>query len=170
MSIWNTANRARACRVCVACLAGCALVVLSASFAGAEYGPRTTIGKNYQQTSDTTSVDGIASGNCSDSLSCYVLFQRAPQQKALIVQYVSCIVTASTGEIRIGILVTRKGQTFPLRHTNLAPVRTTGGTWAVNSPVMHLLKSGERAVVRFINSTAATWGATCNISGKLVKP
>ena len=48
------------------CLAGLALVVLSASLAKAIYGPRTTIGKNYQQFSLPKHNSGSRmSGPCS---------------------------------------------------------------------------------------------------------
>jgi hypothetical protein len=169
--MWNAANAARACRASRVCLAGFALVILSASLAEAIYGPRTTIGANYQQTSNTRSADGINAGNCSGS-TCAVLFQPAPQQKALIVQHVSCHLIVSAGELQVGRLFTRKGQTFPLRRTNLLPVPKPPGRWVVSSPVMHLVGSGERPVVGFQNSLSGNnWSATvCSISGQLKQP
>ena len=151
------------------CLAGLALVVLSASLANAIYGPRTTIGKNYQQWSSTESNDGVNSGNCNSTF-CYLVFQAIPQQQPLIVQHVACRATVTTGGLTLVRLGTRKGPTFQNRNTPLVPVYTTGNYWAVNSPVMHLLKSGERPYVFFFNSTAATWGLDCSISGRLQQP
>jgi hypothetical protein len=153
------------------CLAGLALVVLSASLANAIYGPRTTIGNNYQQTSSTTSPDGTNAGNCNGVATCYVLFQVTPAQKPLIVQHVSCRASISAGGLLYGYLRSRNGQTVPLRRTHLLPVNTTGTWWVVNSPVMHLLESGERPVVFFQNSATANWGnMDCNISGQLKQP
>jgi hypothetical protein len=163
----NTPTIARACR---AALAGFALVILSASLAEAEYGPRTTIGVNYQQTSTTTSTDGINEGSCNGSSSCAILFQRAPEQKRLIVQHVSCRVNLSTGGLRYGILQTRKGQTFPLRRTYLTALNT--GTFSVvNSPVMHLVESKENPLLSLQNSANANWFTLqCSISGQLKQP
>ena len=152
------------------CLAGFALVVLSASLAQAQYGPRTKIGKNYQQWSETTSTNGINPSFCNGNTTCYVLFQRTPQGQQLIVQHVACRATVTTGGLTLVRLGTRKGPTFQNRNTPLVPVYTTGNYWAVNSPVMHLLKSGERPYVFFFNSTAATWGLDCSISGRLQQP
>ena len=70
-------------RACCAGLAGLALVILSASLAEADYGPRDKIGANYQQTSSTLSPNGINEGVCNSTSTCYVLFQVAPQQRAL---------------------------------------------------------------------------------------
>ena len=168
--MFNAAIMERAGRAGLACLAGSVLVILSAVVAEAFYGPRTTIGANYQQTSNTTSLDGINEGDCVGVSVCYILLQVPPQQKALIVQHVSCIVIVSAGEISNGLLRTRKGQTFPLRHTRLVPVLTTGSTWVVNSPVKHLGESGERPVVSFANSAAAHWSVECSISGTLTQP
>jgi hypothetical protein len=67
-------NAATVARVGRACLAGFALVILSASLAAATYGPRTTIGNNYQQTSNTESANGIDQGSCVNTTNCYVLF------------------------------------------------------------------------------------------------
>jgi hypothetical protein len=158
-----TANTARFRR---AYLAGFALVILTASLAEAEYGPRTKIGANYQQSSTTTSVNGIVAGTCSVG-ECAVLFQGASAQKALIVQHVACRVGVSTGGLAHGYLRTRKGSTFPLRFTHFVPVNTTGNVWVVNSPVMHLVESGERPLIVLSNSAAADWTAECTISGKL---
>jgi hypothetical protein len=112
MSMRNTANLARGCRACVASLAGFALVILSASFAAALYGPRTTIGTNYQQWSNTTSKNGVDQGFCGSTQVCLVLFQRAPQQKALIIEHVSCLVHVNSGELLEANIETRKGQTI----------------------------------------------------------
>jgi hypothetical protein len=164
MSKWNTANVARAGR---ACLAGFALVILSASLAEATYGPRTKIGANYQQTSSTTSPNGSTAGSCNTNV-CYVLFQVPPAQKSLIVQHVSCRVRlVSGGEIREVILRTRKGQDFPRRSTFLVPVPTSGDYRVVNSPVMHLVESGERPQLFIHNSQDTIWVVDCSISGKL---
>jgi len=165
MSKWNTTNVARACR---AGLAGFALVILSASLAEATYGPRTKIGTNYQQTSTTTSENAINEGNCSGGNTCFVLFQVPPGQKSLIVQHVSCRLGVSPGtNLLYGWLQTRNGQDFPLRRTSFVPVPTADIWWVVNSPVMHLVKAGERPVVLFVNSAGANWSAECTISGKL---
>jgi hypothetical protein len=161
MSTRNTTNIARAC------LVGSALVILSASLAQAEYGPRTTIGANYQQTSTTTSINGIAEGSCNGNGHCFILFQAAPAQKPLIVQHVSCTAIVSAGGLRSASLRTRKGQTFPTKRTHLLPVNIGSTFWAVNSPVMHLLETGERPVVLVSNSAGANWSLQCNISGVL---
>jgi hypothetical protein len=167
----NTAKVARIGCACLAGPAGVVLVILSASLAEATYGPRTTIGANYQQTSNTRSADGIIEGNCFGVDSCWVLFQPAPQQKALIVQHVSCHLVVSAGELQVGTLLNRKGQLLPLRSMDLLPVPTTVARWVVNSPVMHLVKSGERPVVSFLNSTNANWSVLeCSISGRLQQP
>jgi hypothetical protein len=167
--MFNAATIARAGRAGLACLAGFALVILSALVAEAVYGPRTTIGANYQQTSTTQSTDGINAGSCIGVPNCYLLLQVAPQQKSLIVQHVSCVVTVSAGEVFFGRLQTRKGQTFPLRHTHL--VSTTGLGWLVNSPVKHLVESGERPLILFANNSAASnWSIECSISGTLQQP
>ena len=149
------------------CLAGFALVILSASLAGAVFGPRTKIGDNYQQTSTTTSTNGTTEGSCNNIGFCYVLFQVTPAQKPLIIQHVSCRVSVSAGGLTWGHLRSRKGQSSPLKHTFLLPVNTTGNFWAVNSPVMHLLETGERPVVLVSNSAGANWSLQCNISGVL---
>jgi len=167
--MFKAATLARACR---AGLAGFVLVTLSVSFAQAEYGPRTTIGNNYQQTSDTVSENGVnQSTHCTNTQFCFVLFQTAPQQKPLIVQHVSCHLSVSPGVVRTARLVTRSGQDFVGRLSYLVPVHTEGAFWVINNPVMHLLKSGERAVIRLSSSVATDWGANdCNISGKLQQP
>jgi hypothetical protein len=161
-----------ATRVGRACLAGFFLVILSASLAGAAYGPRTTIGANYQQTSNTTSTDGFSEGTCIIGAgSCFILFQGAPQQKALIVQHVSCRVSVTAGGLLYASLLTRQGQNLLLKSTTLLPVHTTGTLWVVNSPVMHLLNVGERPVVFLFNSMATGWSLMeCNISGQLKNP
>ena len=159
--MYNAATLARAG------LAGIALVILSASFAEAIYGPRTKIGNNYQQTSSTTSPNGSTEGSCNTNI-CYVLFQVPPAQKSLIVQHVSCRVRlVSGGEIREIILRSRKGQTFPLRSTFVVPVPTSGDYRVVNSPVMHLVESGERPQLFFHNSQTTIWVLDCSISGRL---
>jgi hypothetical protein len=167
--MWNAANVARVGRSCSVCLAGLALVDLPASLAEAAYGPRTKIGKNYQQSSNTRSTNGSTEGSCNGFGFCYILFGLPSGQKALIVQHVSCLVSVAAGSLLYGSLRTRKGQTFPFRRTALMAVPTTTGTrWVVNSPVMHLVQSGERPFVFLQNSTNANWGSTiCTISGKL---
>jgi hypothetical protein len=145
------------------------LMILVPSLANAEYGPKTVFGTNYQQTSTTKSTDGINEGNCNSLAHCYILFQRPPEQKNLIVQHVSCQVNVTAGGIESGLLIARKGQTFPLKRTLLAPIRTTGTFWAANSPVMHLVGSNEAPVVVFYGSAFATWLPTCNISGQLTQ-
>jgi len=152
------------------CLAGFVFILVSASLAEAVYGPRTSIGTSYQQTSTTQSLDGINEGNCIASSTCSVLFQRAPQQKGLIVQHVSCSVSVSAGGLRNGFLQTRKGQVFPFRFTQLTPVPTTGTWWTVNSPVMHLVESKEYPRVGFSSSANADWYIVCSISGQLKQP
>jgi hypothetical protein len=153
-----------------ACLAGLALVMLSAPIAEAVYGPRTVIGANYQQTSTTTSTNGITEGACNSTAICYILFQ-APPQKALIVQHVSCRVAVRSGALFDGSLETEKGKAFPLKHTHLVPVPTTSTElWLVNSPVMHLVKLGEKPNVHFRNSRVAEWIIECSISGQLTEP
>lgn len=161
-------NAATIARVSRAHLAALAFVILSASLAEATYGPRTTIGNSYQQFSNTWSSDGINQGSCHGFSSCYVLFQLPPRQKALIVQHVSCRAQISTGIVQYGFLQTRKEQIRPARLTHLMPVPTTGGWAIVNSPVMHLVESGERPLVRYVNNTAANWSVVaCAISGTL---
>lgn len=167
--MWNAAPLARACR---ASLAGFTLVVLPASLAQATYGPRTTIGSSYQQTSDTLSVNGVDQGSSCNGIStvCYVLFQQAPQQRPLIVQHVSCRMQVTAGELRSGHLAVRKGGTLQFRHTYLVPVHTTGNFFIMNSPVLHLVKSGQRVVIQFWNTVTGNWLGGCNISGKLQQP
>jgi hypothetical protein len=160
-------NVARACR---AGLAGFSLVIVSASFVAADFGPRTAIGANYQQWSSTTSENGLTQGTCSGSLGCFVLFQPVPQQKSLIVQHLSCRASVNAGGLRFGSLLTRKGIIFVDRRTLLVPVGTTGNDSVVNTPVMHLFKSGERPQVFLSNTQIADWFAECSISGKLQQP
>src|SRR5215207_9080880 len=78
-------------------LAGFAFVILSAALAQADYGPRTLIGDNYQQTSFTVSPNGIIEGSCNGTGYCYVLFQVPLGQKPLIVRHVSCRLLVSAG-------------------------------------------------------------------------
>ena len=99
------------------------------------------------------------------------LVSRTPQQKALIVQHVSCHVGTNTGSLATATLLTRKGQIFPQRRTLLVPFPTNANRWAINSPVMHLLEPGERAVVAFgITASTDAWSAECSISGRLLQP
>ena len=157
--------------VCHAGLAGCVLVTLSASLAEAEYGPRTTVGANYQQTSTTRSTDGINDTGCSGIGVCRILFQQAPAQQRLIIQHVSCRVPISAGFPLHAYLGTRKGQSFPLKRSWLVLANTSPFHFAVNSPVMHLVNSGERPLVLFNNSQSHNWiGLECNISGQLKQP
>jgi hypothetical protein len=150
------------------CLAASALVFLSASLAEATYGPRTKIGNNYQQTSNTRSNNGSFEGSCTGLPICAVLFQRTAGQKPLIVQHVSCAGQVSAGSLTSAFLGTYKEGTFPLRQTQLVPVATTGGWWVMNSAVKHLLESGELPFVFFNNSAGAAWlGVECTISGTL---
>jgi hypothetical protein len=156
-----------------ACLAGFVLVILSASLANAQfgYGPKTTIGSNYQQTSTSPSNNGFNLSSCSPASLCYILFQQAPQQKPLIVRHVSCRVSINPGELREGYLTSTKEGAFVNRRTYLSPVFLSGPTWMVNNPAMHLIKPGERPVVLFVSSDAASaWGAECNVSGTLQQP
>jgi hypothetical protein len=167
----NAAHVARARRIC---LAGVALVILSASLAEAEYGPRTVFGANYQQTSNTLSLNGANEASCNGAGSCMVLFQRAPGQRRLIVQHVSCDVTTDANlEIRRVALWSR-GQTLPRRYVYLTPIKTgsisTKTFWNVNSPVMHLIESGERPLVFFDTGFGSDWVAECTIAGKLQQP
>jgi hypothetical protein len=168
--MFDAAITARAGRAGLACLAAFALVILSVLVAEAVYGPRTTIGANYQQWSTTTSLDGTNLGGCANTTSCYILFGVPPQQKALIVRHVSCGVGVSAGGLLSGGLLTRKGQAFPGRVTVLVPVHMTGVYRVVNSPVMHLVESGERPVVFLSNSTSSSWAVECSISGTLTQP
>ena len=41
----------------------------------------------------------------------------------------------------------REGQTFLSTITYVVPVHQAGDIWLVNSPVMHLIRSGERPVI-----------------------
>jgi len=169
MSMWDPIAIGRACR---AGLAGFGLVILSASLADAGYGPRTIVGEHYQQTSTTTSSNGINEGSCTSRHDCYILFQPAPQQKALTVQHVSCYVYVSGGVLRYGFLGAQQGGAHLLRRKHLVPVRTNGTTYStdsiVNGPVTHLVKPGERPYVYLRNSVAgSTWLVECDISGQL---
>jgi hypothetical protein len=159
-----TRNAMTVARVCRAGLAGSALVILSAALAAAEFGPRAIIGKNYQQSSNTGGVTEFA---CDSSSLCLLAFQPIPQQQPLLVQHVACRVNVSAGSLLTASLETWSGQTLVSRHTNLVPVATSGLWWAVNSPVIHLIKSGERPIVRFDNTAGADWFVDCNISGTL---
>jgi hypothetical protein len=163
-------NAARASRACLAGFAGFALVILPASLAEATYGPRTTIGTNYQQTSTTTSANGSNPASCNGFSNCFILFQPAPAQRALIVQHVSCRVSVDAGNMSFGLLWIRKGPDLPLKRIPLLPVPTAGATWIVNSPVMHLIESGERPLVFLAGTAAAAWSAECTISGQLQQP
>jgi hypothetical protein len=79
-------------------------------------------------------------------------------------------VTVSSGQLLYGNLGSLKGNTLPQKATYLAPVPTTAPWWGVNNPAMHLLKSGEKAVIRFASSQAGNWVIYCNISGQLKQP
>ena len=168
-------NTATSTRLGRAIVAGCALVILSTSFAEAiigSYGPRTIIGSNYQQTSDgqSTAVDGFNQGQCTNVSLCRVLFQKVPQKQKLIIQNVSCYVQIDSGSLFYGQLQTRHGQTIIQRNTTLTPVATTQGYWIVSSPVMHLVETGQNAFITFVSSTSAYWGTECSISGQLKTP
>lgn len=167
-------NTIAVARVCRASLAGLALVILSASsLAAAEYGPRIILGNNYQQSSSVTSKGGstLDPGPCTNTVNCYVLFQTIPQNRPLIVKHVGCRVIRDipTGALRSAHLRTRKGQTFPFTWT---PLEHTGlnGNEAINSPVMHLLKSRERPFFWFVGTVATQWTIDCSISGTLLQP
>jgi hypothetical protein len=164
MRSWNAITVARVCR---AGLAGLALVILSVSHAAAEYGPRTKHGDKYQQWSDETTLDGLQPAPCHNTVSCYVLFQAIPGNRPLIVEHATCTASISHGELRSVHLRTKRGQTFPFTWTPLVPVSTSGTWWAVNSPVIHLFKSGESPVVLLVNDSAAAWFVDCSISGTL---
>jgi hypothetical protein len=171
MSIWNAANVTRVCRTCFASLAGIGFAIMSASLAEAVYGPQAVIGASYQQSSTTTSINGINAGSCDGASICYVLFQPVPEQKALVIQHVSCNADVNTGDLQAARLETRKGQASPLRFTILMPVRTVNNLWLVSSPVTHLVETNERPRVLVINNTNADWGlVACNVSGKLQQP
>jgi hypothetical protein len=92
---------------------------------------------------------------------------RMPQQLPLIVQHVSCIVTVTAGTVRFARLATRKGDTAPYTMTQLLPASNDGAAWVISSPVVHLLKSGERPHLIFSNSENANWQIECNVSGQL---
>jgi hypothetical protein len=155
-------------RVCHTGLAGLFLAILSASLAEATYGPKTVVGEHYQQTSGSMSANGINEGSCGSSNHCYVLFQPVPQQKALIVQHVSCYAYASAGVLRYGYLGGQKQGTFLLRRKHLVPVHTSGSEWVVNSPVTYLVKPGDRPHVHLRNTTnSPLWLVECDISGQL---
>jgi hypothetical protein len=172
--MWNAADVARACRAGRVCLAGFALVTLPHSLAEAEYGPRTVFGANYEQTSNTLSLNGTNEASCNSYGSCMVLFQRAPGQKRLIVQHVSCDVTTSANLAIRRVALWSKGQTLLRRYAYLTPIRTgsisTKTFWNVNSPVMHLIESGERPLVFFDTGFGSDWVAECTIAGKLLQP
>ena len=170
MPRWNAMNLARTCRACLTGFAGFALVILPASLAEATFGPRTVIGANYQQTSTTLSGNGSTAGNCNGFSNCFVLFQPAPGQKALIVQHVSCRVSVDAGAMSFGLLWIRKGQDLPFKRVPLLPVPSAGATWIVNSPVMHLIEPGERPLVFLAGTAAAAWNGECTISGQLQQP
>ncbi len=150
-------------------LAGLALATLSGSLAHAAYGVRTVVGTSYQQSSGTLSPNGFDEGACNSNV-CHVLFQQTPQKKPLIVEHVSCRVRTSAGSLIDGLLVSRKGQTFPGRRTYLAPVATASGYWVINTPVKHLLASGEHPIVLIRNTFATAWTLECGIAGELQEP
>jgi hypothetical protein len=164
MHSWNAVTVARAYR---AGLAGLAVVILSASLAAAGYGPRTKLGDNYQQWSDVTSPDALTPGPCNNTTNCYLMFQAIPRNRPLIVEHVGCRVDKSFGSLRSAHLRTRKGQTFPSKWTALVPVPMQVTEAAIDSPVKHLLKSGERPFVWFVGTLAADWAIDCSISGTL---
>ena len=169
----SMSNRAAVASAGLVCLAGFVLVILSASLAEAEYGPRTAIGANYQQTSTTESENGIDQASCIGTTRCFVLFQQVPKEWPLIIQHVSCLVyvsSASGGDVPYGTIETRRRKTFLLRQTFLVPLRRSDFLWVVNSPAMHLLKAGERAVVSFFSSANAGFNPVCTISGRLLQP
>ena len=152
-------------------LAAIAFAILPASIGQAEYGPKTTVGTYYQQTSSTLSVDGVAASSCTSATACFVLFQKLPKKKKLIVQNVSCFVAISAGGLRTVMLWGRTGTDFPLKRTMVLPVATVdSGAWLANSPVVHLFKAGERPVIYMTASAVANWtNVHCNVSGELVK-
>jgi hypothetical protein len=163
-------NAAAVARGGFACLAAFAVSILSGPLAQAEYGPRTVFESNYQQTSNTTSNNGRTEAACNSANSCYVLFQRAPGQKKLIIRHVSCVVNSPNGALKYGEIYTRKGSAERFRRSPLSPVSALGDDWIVNSPVMHLISSNERPSIRFHNSTLTFWDLRCSISGTLLNP
>ena len=163
--MFNAAIIARAGR---AYLAGFVLMTLSVSLAQAEYGPRTTVGNNYQQSSSTLSPNGLNQGNCN-GFNCYVLFQRAPQEQSLIIQHVSCAIIVE-GTVALVAVGNREGQTLLSTISYIVPVHQAGDVWLVNSPVMHLVRSGERPVIALQSSPGGSWSIICTISGKLQQP
>ena len=163
MPTWNAITIARACR---AGLAALTLVILSASLASAEFGPRITIGNNYQQWSNTQSNTPFSS-DCDFQTFCLVMFEPIPQQRPLIVQHVACRVNVSAGSLHFARLGNLKGSAYVDNYAYLVPVSTTGTWWAVNSPVTHLIKSGERPFLWFSNSLNTGWVIDCSISGTL---
>ncbi len=151
-----------------ATLTGLVLVALSASLANATYQPRRIFGNNYQQQSNTISANpSSAKFPCTGITDCYLWFQIVSNEKALIVQHVSCLAYA-VGSPKFGEIISRNGNgTYTF--TYLTPVNTNGSTWVVSSPVKHLVLPKERPLI-FLRSTDYTnWSIDCTISGQLEK-
>jgi hypothetical protein len=158
-------------RRAAACLAALALVTAAGSPAAAAFGPRVTAGDVYQQTSNTTSPDGLVEGVCTGLSVCHFLFQTVPNGQDLVIEHLSCRLIPTAGEIYEASLETRRGNQLQERRTILIPKPTPIPTlFLINSTALHPIKATQRAVVKFFNSSAARYAGECTISGRLVTP
>jgi hypothetical protein len=165
-TVWKTAVRRAGI-----CIVTFAFVVSSVSVTAALYGPRVTVGEYYQQTSSTTSRDGINEAPCDNNNpggSCDFMFQVAPDQKSIIVEHVSCSVFSSP-DVRSAILHSRKSNsTLPFRYSVLTPVRTSVIGTVVSGTVLHPLAAGERALVQVDFGSTTNVSGFCTISGRVM--
>jgi hypothetical protein len=146
------------------------LLTLSLSPGVAEYGPKTTIGTYYQQTSDTYSTDGVTANPCLAVGACHILFQQVPLQQKLIITHLSCYVHTTTGQVYRAMLHSRTGSGgLPFRNTSIAAAQTSTNEFVANGPVLHLLEANQRPVVLLQSTLSPNFGlGHCTISGTLV--
>jgi hypothetical protein len=157
-------------RCASASVAALLLVGLSASLVAAAYGPRTTIGSLYQQTSDTLSTNGVTeTGNCLAVAACYVLFQAAPNKQKLVVHHVSCYWHLTAGNLFRVMLHSRTPQGgLPFRNSVIVPVNTAATEFSASGSVLHMLGTNEIPVILLQADANANFTlGHCTIAGEL---
>jgi hypothetical protein len=143
------------------------LLLAGSAWASGAYGPRITVGNVYQQTSSLTSLDGAHAANCSNTDTCYVLFQQAPGQKKLIVEHVACDATVNPTVSVVRALLMSK---TVVHSAALLPVQMMTSTITeISQSVLFPLVANERAVVYLgYSGVASVVSPSCTVSGHLL--
>jgi len=159
---------AMALRRSCACFGAIALLIAGLSAATADYGLQTIMDGKYHQSSDVTSPDGLSAGPCTNTTTCFFLFEKVPQGLDLFVGRASCSITGGAGAFVI--LKARKGRGFRPKEWALLPVALGITQSLLNANAPFPIAAGERPVLLWQFFQAGNISGTCSISGDVSAP